>query len=206
MPCTGKDTLSLSLVERDPTFVLLRKHRAVPLPSLHSQEDTNYINVLPETFQALATNDRFLQFHERYGKKYGVSKDEYARLVRDQKIPIIHVGKYENLRALRLGGLQAGLSVLLWADRAIVQSRLQERHQHRADGVEERLIAYDQEVAQLKHAAADCSDFDLIFENNGADKGAACEALLTLLRTPSAWSKDRAQATLTQLFQKARHP
>ena len=68
-------------------------------------------------------------------------------------IPIIHAGKYENLRSLRECGLHTGLSVLLWADRPIVQARLLERHTQRTDEVEERLAAYDQEVAQLESFA-----------------------------------------------------
>jgi guanylate kinase len=201
MPCTGKDTLSWHLVKRDPVFALLRKHRAVSESASHSQEQT-YINVSPETFQALAESNSFIQYHGRYGKMYGVSREEYTALLRAQKIPIIHVGKYENLRVLRQGGLQEGLSVLLWANREIVQSRLYERHQHRTDGVEERLMAYDQEVAQLRHAVTEGDlDFHLVFENNGADPGAACEALLTILRTPSAWSTTATQTRLRQLLQ-----
>jgi len=204
MPCTGKDTLSLQLVQRDPVFALLRKHRAVSASSFQENERT-YINVLPETFQTILKNNGFIQFHERYGKMYGVSKSEYTALVQAQKVPIIHVGKYENLPVLRQGGLQEGLSVLLWADRSTVRSRLQERHRHRTDGIEERLVAYDQEVAQLWHTVKEGHlDFDLVFENNGADPCAASEALLTLLRTPSAWSKEVALATLMRLLRENR--
>jgi hypothetical protein len=71
---------------------------------------------------------------------YGVSKEEYAALIDAARIPIIHVGKYENLRSLRESGLHTGLSVLLWADRPIVQTRLLKRHTQRTDGVEEHLI------------------------------------------------------------------
>src|SRR5437899_1824989 len=129
MPCTGKDTLSSQLIERDPIFALFRKHRAVPAALLHEQEHA-YINVIPETFQALAESGEFIQFHSRYRKMYGVSKTEYAAFIHRQKIPIIHVGKYENLAILRQGGLREGLSILLWADRNTVQRRLLERHLH----------------------------------------------------------------------------
>lgn len=204
MPCTGKDTLSSQLIERDPIFVLFRKHRAVPAALLHEQEHV-YINVIPETFQVLAENGEFIQSHSRYGKMYGVSKAEYTAFIHMQKIPLIHVGKYENLAILRQGGLSEGLSVLLWADRTTVQSRLLERHQHRTDGIEERLMAYDQEVAQLCSAASEGNlDFHLVFENNGADPRAASEALLTFLRTPAAWSAEAAQAKLAQILQENR--
>ncbi len=204
MPCTGKDTLSWQLTKRDPVFALLRKHRAVPASALHNQEQT-YINVSPQTFQALIESNSFIQYHGRYGKIYGVSREEYTTLVHAKQIPIIHVGKYENLCPLRQGGLQEGLSVLLWTNRDIVQTRLRERHQHRTDGVEERLIAYDQEVTQLKQAVAEGDlDFQLVFENNGADPGAACEALLALLRTPTAWSTTATQAKLMKLLQENR--
>src|SRR5260370_2588007 len=133
MPCTGKDTLTHQLIERDPSFAFLRKHRADP-SSQPPREDNTYIHVSPETFSSLAQNSGFLQFHGRYGRMYGVSREEYAALIDAARIPIIHVGKYENLHALRENGLHTGLSLLLCADRPIVHSRLLERHKQRTDG------------------------------------------------------------------------
>ena len=200
MPCTGKDTLTHQLIERDPSFAFLRKHRADP-SSQPPREDNTYIHVSPETFSSLAQNSGFLQFHGRYGRMYGVSREEYAALIDAARIPIIHVGKYENLHALRENGLHAGLSLLLWADRPIVHSRLLERHKQRTDGVEERLVAYDQEVAQLKSCAALGElDFDLVFVNNGPDPVVAADTLLSLLRSPHIGSKKEAQHELSRFL------
>jgi guanylate kinase len=202
MPGTGKDTVSQKLVERDPSFVFFRKHRAGS-PVQEAREDNAYLTVSPEVFQHMIQQNVFLQYHSRYGKMYGVSREAYTTFRQEGKIPVIHVGKYENLSVLRQNGLQEGLSILLWADRAVVSSRLQERHTYRQDGFEERLIAYDQEVAQLKQfAATGYLDFDLVFENNGTDPDAAAEALLTLLRVSPAGSKAATQATLSHLLYK----
>jgi len=192
MPGTGKDTLSQGLLERDQTFAFFKKHRAGAATQSRAEDDS-YVNVSPETFQSLARCDGFLQYHHRYGRMYGVSREIYINLVHAGKIPLLHVGKYENLQVLRKGGgLQDGLSVLLWADRAIVQARLQERHKSRTDSVEERMLAYDEEVAQLKKYLAQGTgllDFDLLFINNGSDPDIAADQLLSLLQAHEMPSK-----------------
>ena len=116
MPCTGKDTISHRLTEINPTFAFFRKHRSAQSSQAHQRDDT-YIPTSPEEFWRIAHTDGFIQFHQRYERMYGVSKEEYRALINAHKIPIIHVGKYENLRVLREGGLQGGLSLLLWTDR-----------------------------------------------------------------------------------------
>lgn len=200
MPGTGKDTLSQKLVEREPSFTFFKKHRANPSLSATEENDT-YISISPEAFHATACRDEFIQYHSRYGKMYGVSKEQYVTLTQSSRIPLIHVGKYENVQDLRTGGLQEGLSLLLWADRNIVRTRLQERHRQRADSVEERLLAYDEEIAQLKHYASQGAlDFDLIFVNNGADPDMAVEQLLSLLQSHSPGSTKETQAQLCSLL------
>jgi hypothetical protein len=93
------------------------------------------------------------------------------------------------------------LSGMPWADRPIVHARLLERHTQRTDGVEERLVAYDQEVAQLKSfAALGELDFDLVFVNNGSDPAVAADTLLSLLRSPHIGSKKEAQHELSRLL------
>lgn len=199
MPCTGKDTLSLKLIERDPTFVLFRKHKADQKQL--RQDDETYISVSVEQFQEMAQQDAFMQYHTRYGRYYGVSREEYARLVQIGKIPIIHVGKYENLRYLRANGLTNGLSLLLWARRDVVRTRLEERHRHRPDGVDERLVAYDEEIKQLKqHAEAGTLDFDLVFTNNGPDSSAAADELLTLLHSCKPGSQEEANDEIRHIL------
>ena len=203
MPCTGKDTISQQLVNRDPAFAFFRKHRAVSSAFVQGDSYT-YIDISPEAFQSLVETGGFFQFHSRYGNKYGVAKAEYDVLQQAQKIPIIHVGKYENLLTLRRSKLQDAFSVLLWADRAVIRSRLEQRHKNRADGIDERLVAYDQEIEQLKHYSAEGSlDFDLVYENNGDNSVTATEEVLTLLRTPFSWSKSTAQTSLLQLLDRA---
>ena len=76
MPCTGKDTLSQKLIERDASFMLLKKHRAVATPQTRAS-DATYFDISPEEFQAMAHSGEFLQYHSRYGKMYGVSRAAY---------------------------------------------------------------------------------------------------------------------------------
>lgn len=199
MPGTGKDALTQKLVERDPTFTFFKKHRALSSP-LQSDEET-YINVSPEAFLAIAHSNGFIQYHHRYEKMYGVAKEAYEQLIQAAKIPIIHVGKYENLLSLRKGGLQKGLSLLLYADRHIVQSRLYERHKIRTDGAQERLLAYDEEVAQLqKYMEQGELDFDLYFVNNGSDINLAADQLLSFLRSATLSPKKRLNEQISYLL------
>lgn len=200
MPCTGKDTLSQKLIERDASFMLLKKHRAVATPQTRAS-DTAYLDISPEEFQAMAHSGEFLQYHSRYGKMYGVSRAAYQTIVDSSHIPIIHVGKYENLHALRKEGLQQGLSLLLWADRHIVQARLQERHAYRSDSAEERIVAYDEEVAQLKKFGSQAMlDFDLLFVNNGTDREQAADHLLASLRSSGTHPKEETHLHIMELL------
>ncbi len=202
MPGTGKDTLSQGLCERDQTFAFFKKHRAGPATQSPAEDDS-YLNVSPETFHHIAHSDGFIQSHHRYGRMYGVSRETYANLVHADKIPLIHVGKYENLQVLRKGGLEDGLSVLLWADRAIVQARLQKRHMSRIDSVEERMLAYDEEVAQLKKHVIQgrgLLDVDLLFLNNGSDPAVAAGHLLALLQAQEKPSKKEVHEHILRLL------
>jgi guanylate kinase len=132
---------------------------------------------------------------------YGVSKEEYTACIKAGTIPILHVGKYENLRYLRESGLHSGIGLLLWTDRAVVQSRLTERHKYRVDGIEERLVAYDEELAQLKsHLALGELDIDLVFANNASDPSTAVDALLSLLRSHPLRSSKEANEELSRLL------
>lgn len=202
MPGTGKDTLSQGLSERDQTFVFFKKHRAGPATRSRTEDDS-YVNVSTEVFQDIARCDGFIQYHGRYERMYGVLTETYANLVHAGKIPIIHVGKYENLRALRKGGIQDGLSILLWADRTIVQARLQERHKSRIDSVEERLLAYDEEVALLKKHVIQGTgllDFDLLLINNGSDPDVAANQLHSLLQAQELPPKKDVHEHILQLL------
>jgi hypothetical protein len=99
MPGSGKDTLTHKLVARDPSFAFLSKHRADP-SSRPPGEDNTSIPVAPETFWSFAQSGGFLQFYGRYGRMDGVSRQAYAALIDTARIPIMHVGKYENLKVL----------------------------------------------------------------------------------------------------------
>ena len=69
------------------------------------------------------------------------------------------------------------------------------------DGVDERLVAYDQEVEQLKNFAALGSlTSTWVFVNNGPAPAVAADALLWLLRSPSLGSRKETQHELARLL------
>lgn len=125
MPCTGKDTLSERLCELDPALVHFKKHKADPRVAIAQPIETDkYILISHERFLDKIARSEFLQFHSRYRRCYGVSAKAYAEQLDRKRVPIIHVGRYENLAVLRAAVKEEAMSTLLWCDQAVAKERL----------------------------------------------------------------------------------
>src|SRR5690554_6112528 len=107
-PASGKDTVTKKLVELEPRFCHFKKHRSSDQP----KNDGTYIHVSQDKFSSLLEQGEFLQHHYRYGRGYAVAKGELRKHWDKGEIPIIHVGKYENLLPFRNADV-ATISVLL---------------------------------------------------------------------------------------------
>ena len=164
-PASGKDTLTKSIVELDDRFVHFKKHK---IASGGKLDDTYYL-VDKNEFDSMVSMDKFIQYHYRYDRGYGVSKKEFKHLINCGKIPVIHVGKYENISMFRESGIVNGVSMLIFTNRYVTEMRLKARHDDNSELVRERMIAYDEELKQLcKHLDKyELLDFDMIIENNG---------------------------------------
>jgi hypothetical protein len=69
--------------------------------------------------------------------------------------------------------------------------------------VEERMLAYDEEVAQLKEHVVQgrgLLDFDLLFINNGSDLDIAADQLLSLLQAQQKPSKKEVHEHILHLL------
>lgn len=179
-PASGKDTLTNKLTELDDRFVHFRKHKI----NTGGKLDDTYYLISKEAFDSMAENGEFIQYHYRYDRGYGVSKEELVRLNSIGKIPIIHVGKYENIAKFRDAKLNGVMSVLLFTDKATTKKRLELRHPNNEDEINKRLTAYGEEIEQLKNVYLDNQllDFNFIFKNNFDDLNLATDSLYDLIR------------------------
>lgn len=162
-PASGKDTITRQLAGIDPRFIHFKKHRS----SDQAKTDGTYIHVTDEEFSSMLNQGAFLQHHYRYGRGYGVAQSELDKHWAKGEIPIIHVGKYENIIPFRTQEVTA-TSVLLMVTLSETYYRLQQRHHGDAEEVERRIAAYHEERADLAALiSSGCSlEFDFIIENS----------------------------------------
>ena len=163
-PASGKDTITSLLVEIDPRFRHFKKHRS----SIQPKTDGAYIHVTPDEFVVMSGQGEFLQYHYRYDRGYGVSFSELNRHWTKGEIPIVHVGKYENIGSLRSQEV-AATSVLLMVSLAETKLRLEQRHADDTEEVERRTAAYHEERAELAALVKSGStlEFDLMIDGLG---------------------------------------
>jgi len=163
-PASGKDTITRLLLELDPRFRHFKKHRS----SDQEKADGTYIHVTSNEFSSLLAQGAFLQHHYRYDRGYGVAHSELDQHWAKGEIPIIHVGKYENISPIRTQEVKA-TSVLLMVSLSETQRRLHQRHTDDIEEVERRIAAYHEEREELATLirSGKALEFDLIVDNSG---------------------------------------
>ena len=67
-PASGKDTVTNAIIKKSNKFTHFRKHKI----STGGKLDSSYILVSKESFDTLANNNEFIQYHYRYDRGYGV--------------------------------------------------------------------------------------------------------------------------------------
>lgn len=163
-PASGKDTITNILLKLDKRFKHFKKHRANGTKTNNS----TYIDISQTDFERLITEEKFVQFHSRYGRYYGVALSELQANWQRGEIPIIHVGKYSNIANFTLAGIDI-FSVLLLVNKDETRSRLHLRHQGDEQEIKQRLKAYQEERDELaKLIASGVSlSFSSILDNSG---------------------------------------
>lgn len=162
-PASGKDTITSLLLKLNPRFRHFKKHRASDQP----KNDGTYVHVTPEEFHVMADQGEFLQHHYRYDRGYGVSLKVLNQHWANEEIPIIHVGKYENIAPLRTQEVNA-TSVLLMASLPETRRRLKQRHVNDTPEIDRRIAAYHEERAELAGLINSGTplEFDLMIDNS----------------------------------------
>ncbi len=152
-PASGKDTITdlLELVSGGQ-YCLLKKHKSMrsPQSALRVPRKAAYHLVDEATFRDMICENRFVQYHYRYGQGYGVAREELEALGQFGQIPVIHNGLQENLPAFLQDGARIEVfSVLLISGQSSTRDRILARNGHDAVDLERRLCAYGEERKEL---------------------------------------------------------
>ena len=168
-PASGKDTITQKMGEINPRFALFKKHKS----GLGGKKDGSYIHVDENAFDSLLASNEFIQHHTRYDRRYGVSLLELGKFFDMNIIPVIHVGKYENIASLVKSRNLECYSILLMASRQTTKSRLAFRHPDDKEEQIKRLTAYDEERRELSelYAEGKSIDIDLVVNTDRLSPG-----------------------------------
>ncbi|MEO1044889.1 MAG: hypothetical protein AAFX04_05560 [Pseudomonadota bacterium] len=166
-PTSGKDTLTQCLHDLDPCYVMANKFKD------STSGSSNHIIISPAEFDLMIEQEELLQWHSRYGRRYGLSRKTINTALDNRQWPIVHTGKLENLLNIK-GKVHNSLSILLACTPQTIHQRLAERH---AGDLEEQATRFEAAREELQETAHNLSYFDIIFDNNGNDPVKAAHAL-----------------------------
>lgn len=165
-PATGKDTITTKLVKMYPQqYIHFMKHRGCD----ETRSNNQYINVSKQQFKEMIEKNDFLQYHLRYNRYYGISHKMLQNNLALGLTPIIHTGKLENMKEIEREKQYQTTKFLLWVTEEIATARLYERHRSNKEEINERLLAYQEEMVELRQSSKE-EIFDVIIENNNIDQ------------------------------------
>ncbi len=150
MPASGKDTVTEALCSLDSLFVPFKKHRSVGASD--KLKDT-YFNISAEEFEDKIKIGEFIQYHERYGRYYGISENVLYEYLKNGAVPIIHIGRIENFYTLcrnmpafekKYGCKTDVCHIQLWETMDVLKDRITARDKTEEE-INKRLAAMSQE-------------------------------------------------------------
>lgn len=96
MPASGKDKLTEYLCSANSKLVAFKKYRSI---RTGDTPKNTYYNISTEAFEEMIKNGKFLQYHMRYGRYYGIAEDTMLSYLDSDMYPIIHIGRIDNYYA-----------------------------------------------------------------------------------------------------------
>ena len=189
MPASGKDTISDMICEMDKRFVPFKKHRSVG--EFDKKKDT-YFNITQDEFEKKIINGDFIQYHQRYGRYYGISEEVLLSYLQKDEIPIIHIGRIENYYAFlgNIVGFQKKndlslevIHIQLWETAEDLRERIVNREKDDEEAAK-RIAAMEQEFEdniELMHKGK--KPYTFVFKNS--DKDATCSAIIEYVNQDS---------------------
>jgi guanylate kinase len=175
-PASGKDTVTRALAQLDPRYAIF------PRLKIGSGNTSGYRMASLGDLARLHEDGQVLYQNDRYGSAYVVDRPHLAAMLDAGRIPVIHLGQVEGIRAV--SGYPADwVAVALWCARSTAARRARARGS--AD-VDARLAAWDETLEDLRQASD--ADFLARLDTDTMEPGDAAKAIDVLVtavgRTP----------------------
>ncbi|GGO55350.1 hypothetical protein GCM10012287_46450 [Streptomyces daqingensis] len=119
-PGSGKDTITAELSNLRTEFVLFQRLKAGP------GRTTGYRTTTAEQIEALAQAGEILYRNNRYDAEYAIDLGQVSALVDSGRIPVLHMGQVDGVRAVAAYPIQ-WVRVLLWCPEDVTRQRCQGR-------------------------------------------------------------------------------
>lgn len=184
MPAAGKDTITKELC-RDSRFVALKKHRSY---NDETEKKDSYENISTEDFEAMINDGEFVQYHSRYGRKYGISGKALESILREGRIPIIHIGRIENFYAFKRKIDQLSVEydmkcriihILLWEEIEVLEKRICKRESNPTE--QESKIRAAREEFQDNKIMIDHNENPYSYIIKNSDLSKTCQAIVEIV-------------------------
>jgi guanylate kinase len=164
-PATGKDTVTNRICEKLHNAVPFMKYRGMDV----IEDKPTYFNISKGEFEDKIKNDEFIQYHERYGRYYGIAKHTLENYREGSKTPIIHAGRIENFKIIKEFDPKNSVSILLWCDLSEIIDRLKIRHGDGSPEIEARRLAALEEYEEWYQNSDYLENVDLVIKNLDLD-------------------------------------
>lgn len=194
MPASGKDTVTDALCASNSLFVPFKKHRSV---SASDKLKDTYFNISVEEFEEKIKTGEFVQYHERYGRYYGISENVLYDYLKIGSVPIIHIGRIENFYTLcgnmskfekKYGCKTDVCHIQLWETMDVLKDRITARDKTEEE-IKKRLAAMRQEFRDSVNMMSKGErPFTLVIKNSELSK--TCQKISQLVFCGSAPTDD----------------
>lgn len=142
-PASGKDAVTAELCKLSERYSYFEKLKA------GEGRTDGYRKVSEAQLAELRGNSDIVHEVTRYGATYAVDSTTIDKLIRDGRIPIVHMGQVAGINALRQRGSR-WLDVLLWCPKDVAEERLRQRGS--AD-IDDRISVWNWTLVYLKSFA-----------------------------------------------------
>jgi guanylate kinase len=186
---TGKSTILECVVEGLRNIRLAVSHTTRP-PRKDEMDGGDYYFVTPTQFEKLVEADRFLEWAEVFGHRYGTSREEYERAMRDG-MDLITDLDVQGAASVREKIPDAVTVFILPPSYKVLEERLRGRQKDASEVIERRLAAAIEELRRYR-------EYDYVLVN---DKLEECvKELRGVIRATRA-RLDRAEAVAQSILE-----
>jgi guanylate kinase len=171
-PTSGKNTITAALTRADPRYAYLAKLK------VGTGRSEGYQAISHEALNQLRRIGRLAVETHRYGNIYAVDRADIEAMIREDLIPVVHMGNITDLKSLSRTDPGMWFHVLLRIPREVCE----QRSRHRGDrDTEARLQAWDETIADLRDND-DGSTFHLDIDTNLTSTHVTAEAIIAALK------------------------